>query len=234
MADSPRSGWRALGGRRDLGQIGLGGREQLGALARAFFGQPGIAAHHQTLAGEVLARQFEQVALVEQRGLEGAMLGGELRDLGCAQATHPIQTLGLEHLLDARRGEHAAIAHPHDVLDTEARAQLAHLRGHGGRIPRVARKHLHRDRATLAGADQAEHDLRIVALAVARVPARGQRAAASRQPSRGQVVQHQGRAHQVPTGQPPLDAWLRRVQPVQCSVQLTGIALTHSEHTAQR
>ena len=47
------------------------------------------------------------------------------------------------------------------------------------------------------GADQAEDDLRVVALAVARMTARGQLAAAPRQPGRGQVVQHQGGAHQV-------------------------------------
>ena len=58
---------RALRGRGDLGQIGLGGCEQLSALARAFLGQQRVAAHHQALAGEVLAGELEQVALIEQR-----------------------------------------------------------------------------------------------------------------------------------------------------------------------
>ena len=84
---------RALRGRGDLGQIGLGGGEQLRALARALLGQQRVAAHHQALAGEVLAGELEQVALIEQRGLEGAMLGGELRDLRRAQAADPVHAL---------------------------------------------------------------------------------------------------------------------------------------------
>ena len=46
---------RALRGRDDLVQIGLGGREQLRALARALVGQQRVAAHDQPLAGEVRA-----------------------------------------------------------------------------------------------------------------------------------------------------------------------------------
>ena len=79
----------ALGGRGDLGQIGFGGGEQLDALACALLGQQRIAAHHQPLAGEVLAGEFEQVALIEQRGLERTVLGGQLRDLRRAQASSP-------------------------------------------------------------------------------------------------------------------------------------------------
>ena len=93
MACSPRSGLRALGGRGDLGQIGLGGGEQLAALACALLGQQRVAAHHQPLAGEVLAGQLDEVALIEERGLEGAVLGGELRDLRRAQAAHPVHAL---------------------------------------------------------------------------------------------------------------------------------------------
>ncbi len=76
---------RALGGRRDLGQIGLGGGQQLQPLARALLGQQGVATHHQTLAGEVLTGQLQQVALVEQRGLERPVFFGQLRDLRGAQ-----------------------------------------------------------------------------------------------------------------------------------------------------
>ena len=77
---------RALRGRGDPGQIGLGGGQQFQPLARTLLGQQRIAAHHQPLVGEVLARELQQIALVEQRGLERPVLGGQLRDLRRAQA----------------------------------------------------------------------------------------------------------------------------------------------------
>jgi hypothetical protein len=117
------------------------------------------------------------------------------------------------------------------VLDAEALAQLAHLRGHRGRIPRIAGEYLHRDGTALCGADQAEDDLRIVALAVARVTASGQLATASGQPGRGQVVQHERGAHQVLTGQA---ARLGLMQPVQRLVQVLDTAPAHPEHPAER
>jgi hypothetical protein len=120
------------------------------------------------------------------------------------------------------------------VLEAEALAQLAHLLGHCGRVPRVAWKHLHRDGTALCGADQAKDDLRIVALAVAGMTARGQLAASSGQPRRGEVVEHERRAHQVLTGQAAFDQRLGLVQPIQRLVQVLGNALAHPEHTAER
>ena len=64
------------------------------------------------------------------------------------------------------------IAHPGDLLDTETRFELRHLRGHRGRVGGVAGEHLHRHRAAVGGTDQTEDDLRVIALAVARMPAR--------------------------------------------------------------
>ncbi len=120
------------------------------------------------------------------------------------------------------------------MIDAKARLELGHLCGHSGRIGRVALEHLHGDGAALGRADQAEDDLRIVTLAVARMTARGQLAAASGQPSRSQVVQHQCGAHQVLARQAPFDGGLRLVQPVQRPVQVLGAALAHPEHAAQR
>ena len=62
----------------------------------------------------------------------------------------------------------------------------------------------------------------------------GQLAAMPRQPGRGEVVQHQGAAHQVLARQGPLEGGLRLVQPVQGAVQIVGLALTHAQHAAQR
>jgi len=107
----------------------------------------------------MLAAQLQQIALVEQARLERAVFLRELRDLRRPQGADPIHALRLEHLLDARGGQHAAVAGPHDVLDAEALAQLGHLRGHGGRIAGVAGEHLHRDRTALRRANQTEDDL---------------------------------------------------------------------------
>ncbi len=71
---------------------------------------------------------------------------------------------------------------PGDALDAKAILELADLGGHCGRIGGVALEHLHRDRTALGGAHQAKDDLRIVALAIARMTAGGQLAAASGQP----------------------------------------------------
>ena len=102
---------------------------------------------------------------------------------------------------------------------------LATWARHRGRVGGVALEHLHRDRATLGRAHQAEDDLRIVALAVARMAPRGQLAATPGQPGRGQVVQHQRAAQQMLARQAPLDVRLRVVQPVQRPVQIVGAAL---------
>ena len=182
----------------------------------------------------MLAGQLDEIALIEQRRLEGPVLGRQLRDLRRTQGTDPVHALGLEDLLDARRGQHAAVAHPGYFGDAEALLELAHLRSHRGGVGGVALEHLHRDRAALGGAHQAEDDLRIVALAVARVAPRSQLAAAPGQPGRSEVVQHQGGAREVLARQAPLDGGLRLVQPVQRPVQVVRAALAHAQHPAQR
>ena len=57
----------------NAGEIALGGGEQFGALAAPLCGEIGIAAHHQTLAGELGCRDGGHVALVEQRQLQRAV-----------------------------------------------------------------------------------------------------------------------------------------------------------------
>ena len=168
MACSPRSArlarWVAAA---ILASSQLGGREQLAALACTLGGQQRIAAHDEPLPGELRAGEFDEVALVEQRRLEGAVLGGQLRDVRCAQARDPVLRLRAQHLLDARRGQHAAVTHPGHALDAESFLELAHLGGHGTGVARVAGEHLHRDGRTAGRAHEAEDDLRVIALAIA-------------------------------------------------------------------
>ena len=56
----------------NAGEIALGGGEQFGALAAPLCGEIGIAAHHQTLAGELGCGDGGHAALVEQRQLQRA------------------------------------------------------------------------------------------------------------------------------------------------------------------
>ena len=63
---------RDLGG--DLAQVGLGGGQQVLALAGALGGQDRVAAGDQPLAGVVRAGDLGQVLLVEQRQLQRAVV----------------------------------------------------------------------------------------------------------------------------------------------------------------
>ena len=98
-------------------------------------------------------------------------------DLRRAQTADPVHAVGLQVLLNARRGDHAAVAHPGDPGNAEAVLQLGDLSRYRRRIRAVALEHLHRNRATIGVADQAEDDLRIVPLAIPRMTPRCQGAA---------------------------------------------------------
>jgi len=215
-------------------QLGLGRRQQLGPLAGALFGQQGVAAHDQALARKVFAVQFQQIALIKQRGLEGAVLLRQQGDLGRPQAADPVHPMGFEHSLDAGRGDHAAIAHPGDVLDAETLLELGHLCRHRGRIGRIAGEHLDRHRATAGRADQAKDDLWIVASPIARMAACGKRTAATREPGRRQVVENERATRQVLACQTSFDGRLRVVQPVQRPIKRLGLDRTQTQHPAQR
>jgi len=64
----------------DLGQEGVGGGQQILALAGALGGQQRVPAGDQPLAGVIRAGDLGQVLLVEQRHLQRAAGGGELAD----------------------------------------------------------------------------------------------------------------------------------------------------------
>jgi hypothetical protein len=108
-------------------EVALGGDEQLFALAGALGGEVGIAADHQSLAGEFAAGDAGHVALVEQRELHGAALQQRL-DRRCAQGRNPVQACRLDVAADARLGAgtptrsrvgnplHAAVADQHHVI----------------------------------------------------------------------------------------------------------------------
>ena len=63
-----------------------------------------------------------------------------------AQGGDPVEPGGAQILVDARLGDHAAIADQHDVVDGEAALQLRNLIGERLGIAGVAFEHLDGDR----------------------------------------------------------------------------------------
>ena len=115
----------SLGHGADLGQRLLGRRDEFGALARALGRQLGVATDDETLAGIVVRGDLRHVALVEQRELQRAALGRQGLDGRGAQRGDPIEAGRLEVGVDARLGDHAAIADQHDALQPKGRKRGA-------------------------------------------------------------------------------------------------------------
>ena len=127
-------------------------------------------------------------------------------------------------MLDLGVGEHAAITDDDRPVDREPVRHCGRAGRHGGRVAGVARVHLDRDRPPVRGADQPVVDLPASALAVPRVPQRGQWTAAALDVAGGQVIQHIPVGGQVALGQRALDPVLALEQPVHRSKQLSLLA----------
>ena len=143
-------------------------------------------------------------ACSEQRGLQRAVVGQGVDRRG-PQGEDPVEPVRLEILADPRLPDHAAVSDEHHALQPEAVAELADLRGHGGRIDRVPRERLYRHGPTPAVAKHPELDLRQPPLAVAGVFMRRQRAGPAIAPDRGQIVKNRASLAQMLFGQRLLD-----------------------------
>ena len=138
-----------------------------GALAGALARQLGVAADNQTLAGKVVRDDLRHVALVEQRELQRSAFGGQSLDGRRAQRGDPAEAGGLEVGVDARLGDHAAVADEHDALQPKTHPQLADLVGERAGIAEIAFEDPDGDRATALGAQETEDDLRPVGAMIA-------------------------------------------------------------------
>src|SRR6266478_3217103 len=98
----------------DGGEVAFGRDEQILALAASRNGEIRIAAHDQALTGIVVCRDAGEIALVEQRELEGAGIEQGL-DCRCAQRGDPVEIGRLDVLLDTSLRDHAAITDKHHV-----------------------------------------------------------------------------------------------------------------------
>src|ERR1700722_14735976 len=170
-------------------QILLGGIEQLASFAPAFLGKGGVLADDEALAREVRTFDLGQVALVEQRELQGSALGGELLDRRGSQRGDPVEPGRLELVLDAGLRDHPAVADHDDTLEPEAVLELGDLITERRWITGIAFEHLDRDWTTFGRAQEPEHDLHLVAAAVPRMAEARQLAAASLHIARAHVIE---------------------------------------------
>ena len=197
------------------------------ALAGPLGPQARVQADQQALAGEVRADDLGHLVGHQlagpQGGLEGARVlpgsgPGPLQQraqvLG-AQCRDPVQPGRLEVLADARRGEHAAVAHQGDAGDAEALADAPHPGADRGRVGGVAGERLDGQRAAVGGAQHPEDDLRLALLAVAAVAVGGQRAEPPFEVAGADVVEDQGGVAEVADGEAGLDPTLSSEQPVE-------------------
>ena len=114
----------------------------------------------------------------------------QLADVGVAKRRDPIQCDRQQILADACRGNHAAVADQRYVVNVEALANLADLRGHSAGVSAVAGEHFNRDRTAIGGTQQAIDDLHLAAFAVSVVAECGKRTALSFDIAGGDIVEN--------------------------------------------
>ncbi len=125
----------------------------------AFVGQGGVAAGDQPFRGVVGVADFGEVDGVEQRHLQGPVIGGQRGDLRGPQRGQPADPAQLCQGGDAGSGDHAAVADHHHVGQREGVFDRGDRRGEGGRVGGVTGKHPDRDRAPVGVGEQPVLDL---------------------------------------------------------------------------
>ena len=223
----------------DRGEQLSGGGEQVLALAGAIFGQDGVAAGDQALAGEIGRGDLGQVLLVGQAELERPVPGHELADgRGAQRGDPPVLIVEFAEGLDAGGGDHAAVADHDHLRQPELAVHDVQDLGEGCGVGGVPLEDADRDGPALGVGEQPVLDLHRALLPVAGVAARPERAAPALQPRAGQVEQrHPGRVGgrgEVPAGELALDRVLPGGQPVHRRVRLVGGGVLDAEVGAER
>ena len=134
--------------RLDLGQVALGGGEQLLALVRAQLGQLRIAARHQPLARDSPASASSSRLRSSNRPSCSCPCSTSARIDALLSAVIQSMPSRLAHLVDGLAGDHAAVADHHQLLDAEVLAQpLAPRACKVVAVGDIALVHRHRHRA---------------------------------------------------------------------------------------
>ena len=216
----------------DASEGAFGRLQQVVALAGSFGGEQRVLAHDQTLARIVRRADLGEIAGVEERELQLALVDQGL-DLRCAQAADPVEPVRLQILANTGAGDHAAITDEDDAAQPEARLELVDLRGHRARVTGIAIEDLDRHRTAIGSAQQAVDDLQLAAFAVAIVAEAGERAAAALEVARADVVEDQRAVLEMPFGEGLLDRRLALAEPVECRIELVLVDRAEGEHTAK-
>ena len=138
-----------------------------------FLGQQRVLAHHQPLAGIVRAADLGHIACVEQGELQRPGFAASCWIAGPRSAV--IQSSPAGRSVCSIR---ALVSMPRSPTSTTWRSRkrcfsLVIWAGDGRRIGGIAFEHLDRDRTAIRGTQQADHQLRPVAAAVAAVAVAG-------------------------------------------------------------
>ena len=204
----------------DLGEDGFSGAQQLFAFSRALLAKARIEAHQQPLAGKLGTDDFRYLVGLQFAGAKLSidfavfLIFEQLADVGVAKRRDPIQCDRQQILANACRGNHAAVADQRYVVNVEALANLADLRGQSTGVGAVAGEHFNRDRTAIGGTQQAIDDLHLAAFAVSVVAECGKRTALSFDIAGGDIVENQRAAAQVAIGEASLNPHLPFSQPV--------------------
>src|SRR4030088_3065494 len=130
----------------DLFEILLGRLKHVLTLMSAQLRELWVPACDETLAREVGMGELEQVAFIEEIGLDMLVIDQHL-DCATLECSNPIDAVGLADLLDCPLRDHAAVADDHHLLDTKVLSQPLHLRQEGLAIAGIAIMHADRNRA---------------------------------------------------------------------------------------
>lgn len=196
-------------------------------------GQRGVAADDETLARVVRVGDLRHVALVENAEL-GCPALQELADLRRAQSRDPVESFLLpETVFEPDLGDYPPVAHEHDPLDAKALLDLLHLAFNGSRVGRVALEDLNRQGTPVRSTQQSDHDLRFVGFAVPTVAELREGACPALEVGRGDVVEHEGPAMEVPGSQGVFDPFLLTRKPVHGEVELVFADRPKSKDLAQ-
>jgi len=136
----------SAGGGPRWGEFFFGGGQQLAAFAGALFGQHGVVAAHQPLAGRNCGELISNRSCSSNSDSCRAPVCDDGLDLGGAQRADPSSCAGRTSSRIAGVGEHAPIADQTHPRQTEPLLELADLGVPGCSGLGVALEHLDRDR----------------------------------------------------------------------------------------
>ena len=161
FARAPQGRAGAFGASFDAGKVRFCGGQQFLAFTAPLHGQGLVAADDQSLAGVIRRDDLRHIAFVEESELQGAVVRRQGLDGRRPERRQPIEFGGRQVLLDPGRRDHTPAADERHARQAETLFQFRDLRGQGRWIARVAFKHLHRNRAAIRRAKQAEDDLQL-------------------------------------------------------------------------